>query len=244
MPITYLHALSHPLALPFPQHSYLSRIIKADEGAPQLTECLLDGGLIEPSLLRFFSGHFAQAAITSAGVQEDDPVSLLRKLLPTGAATLDYTRDRSILAPLRTTTTATVGANGRSSGSQDPSPKFCTPPYAELADKPQDVDPLLDWQRTMTEVSAVDRTLLVVVEPQEVTTVSSSCACVFERMMSLPPHTLPSLPPSTHSRPPTASTSSTRRWATRRPPCATGRCRTCSTRTPQSAPPCSGRTAG
>ena len=145
-----------------PAPLWVARAMREDAGALELTECLLDKQLLDAAMLASYAGHLAAAAVAGAGVGEDDPLGLLRKLLPaSGGRGLDYTRDRSLLAPLppqqppppQRTTAAPAAASG------GPAPVFCTPPHAEAAASPADVDPLMDWQRSMSE-SADGFTLL------------------------------------------------------------------------------------
>jgi hypothetical protein len=128
-----------------PPHAFLTRHIARDDGVPELTRCLLEHGAVDAAFLQFYAGHVAQAAVTAAGGDEVDPVGLLRRVLPAGAASLDYTRDRSILA-----SSASSGGDRRSGGG---GPLLCTPPNVNATSEPGAADPLIDWQRALTDTS-------------------------------------------------------------------------------------------
>jgi hypothetical protein len=69
----------------------------------------------------------------------------------------DYTRDRSLLAPLPPPPQSPQPPPRAASLAGGPAPVFCTPPHASA--HPGGEDPLMDWQRSMTE-SADSFTLL------------------------------------------------------------------------------------
>lgn len=128
-----------------PPHAFLTRHITRDDGVAELTRCLLEHGAVDASFLQFYAGHVAQAAVTAAGGDEVDPVGLLRRVLPAGAASLDYTRDRSILA--------SAGSRGRGGTGSGGGPLMCTPPNVNSTLAPALADPLIDWQRSLTDTA-------------------------------------------------------------------------------------------
>lgn len=140
-----------------PPPTWVARAMREDPAVVELTECLLDARLLDGAMLTSFAGHLAAAAVAGAGVSEDEPLGLLRKLLSaSGGRGLDYTRDRSLLAPLPPPPQSPQPPRAASLAGGS-APVFCTLPHASA--HPGGEDPLMDWQRSMTE-SADSFTLL------------------------------------------------------------------------------------
>jgi len=141
-----------------PPPTWVARALREDPAVVELTECLLDARLLDGAMLTSYAGHLAAAAVAGAGVSEDEPLGLLRKLLSaSGGRGLDYTRDRSLLAPLPPPPQSLQPPPRAASLAGGPAPVFCMPPHASA--HPGGEDPLMDWQRSMTE-SADSFTLL------------------------------------------------------------------------------------